>query len=63
MPQVAQIMILITNHRIKPMVPSPAILYFTLFNQATNFSMLVLFFKNYIEGMKNTGKESKKGQQ
>lgn len=63
MPQVAQIMILITNHRIKPMVPSPAILYFTLFNQAMNFSMLVLFFKDYIEGMNDAGEESKHGQQ
>lgn len=62
-PQVAQIMILITNHKIKPMVPSPAILNFTLFNQLMNFSMLVLFFKDYIEGMNDAGEKSKKCQQ
>lgn len=62
-PQVAQIIILITNQSIKPIVPNAAKLYFTLFSHFANFSMLVLFFEDYIESMNNAGEKSKHGQQ
>jgi hypothetical protein len=62
-PQVAQIIILITNQSIKPIVPKVARLYLNLFNQFINFSILIPFFENHIESVNDSGEKSKKGQQ